>query len=253
MNYIIYKTTQISTGRIYIGKQSVAKLDGFFGKGGPLGPLVDANPDDFKCEILHKLKSSREACWKHAEIVTPEFLEGKGTTVFNNVPGGQISSECSYAWNNWQPGEEYPFIQYTGGPLGPYSKVRIFSSNKEYIQSPTIQVPGFKEHYVSDNLDELLRMVDEKVKYTGKCAQSFVNEKRRKGEHLFYMCAVRETPEGTEKVLVVTRHFHDMRVIVKMNDKRTYDKHLYATKDRSTPRLFEFSFDKSEEVRKSPK
>lgn len=84
MFHYVYKTTQKSIGKFYIGKHSTTNLDdGYMGSGVDIAPLIKENPDDFEKEILKEFSRPHEALDYEAELMSPEFLINNYFNVFN--------------------------------------------------------------------------------------------------------------------------------------------------------------------------
>lgn len=109
MKYIIYKTTNLVNGKIYIGyhqTETPDEFDGYLGCGVNLNfrrsllsnrtPIQKAikkyGPENFKRETLQVLDTLEEARAAEAAIVTPEFLKRADT--YNAALGGQGCSDC---------------------------------------------------------------------------------------------------------------------------------------------------------------
>lgn len=88
MYYLIYKITNIDSGKFYIGKHMTEdKNDSYIGSGKYLKFAQQCHGiDKFKKEILFECSSEEEMNRKEAEIVTLDFLEREDT--YNIMPGG---------------------------------------------------------------------------------------------------------------------------------------------------------------------
>lgn len=207
-HHLVYKTTQISTGRIYIGKHSTNKLeDGYKGSGTEIAPLLKETPDDFVREVLFDFPSAEEAFEKEAELVTPEFLEGKGTTVFNKVPGGNLSQTSIKSWSAWQPGETYPPIKYV--PVEE-SYSRFIEITKLKKGAPKISIPGYTEYYGAPELNDLLEILKNK----NPSAHSYVKKhiSITRGTYFFLACQKAKTPKNNQYVFVALTDFETAKV-----------------------------------------
>jgi len=87
--YIVYQTTNIKNGKIYIGKHQTDFLDdGYIGSGHFLNRAIKRyGLQNFKREILFVLKTEQEMNAKEAELVSEEFCDRRDT--YNICPGGQ--------------------------------------------------------------------------------------------------------------------------------------------------------------------
>ncbi len=88
MKYIIYKTTNLIDGKIYIGAHATNKLDdGYVGSGKYLKRAVQKyGLENFKKEILFIFDNKKDMFVKEAELVTEEFITT--TNTYNLKPGG---------------------------------------------------------------------------------------------------------------------------------------------------------------------
>lgn len=88
-HFLIYKTTNLLNGKIYIGKhETFNKDDGYMGSGKYLKRSISKyGLENFKREILFECSSEDEMNLKEAELVTEEFCDRKDT--YNICPGGK--------------------------------------------------------------------------------------------------------------------------------------------------------------------
>lgn len=87
-HHIVYKTTNITNGKIYVGCHSTDDLDdGYLGSGDNiLRALKKYGVENFKREILQLCENPAEMLLMESSIVTPEFI--KRRDVYNIVVGG---------------------------------------------------------------------------------------------------------------------------------------------------------------------
>ena len=87
--YLVYKTTNLVNGKIYIGKHETDNLDdGYLGSGKLLKRAIEKyGEENFKREILFECSTREEMNAKEAELVNEEFLKRKD--VYNLKQGGQ--------------------------------------------------------------------------------------------------------------------------------------------------------------------
>lgn len=128
----VYETTQLSTGKRYIGKHSTDNLDdGYMGSGVDIHPLLKADKNDFECRIIEHCSSSAEAFKREGEILSPEYLANNWDNLFNRCPGGNISRHSIYMWSKWKPGMKLPKTTY--GFSVDYKNIRLsIDSNMNY-------------------------------------------------------------------------------------------------------------------------
>ncbi|AUR86047.1 nuclease associated modular domain 3 protein [Vibrio phage 1.081.O._10N.286.52.C2] len=89
MYYIVYKTTNKTNGKIYIGAHKTEDLeDGYIGSGKLLKRAINKyGVDSFECEILEQCDSSDEMYEREAVYVDREFVENSMT--YNLKLGGE--------------------------------------------------------------------------------------------------------------------------------------------------------------------
>lgn len=86
--YLVYKTTNLVNGKIYIGKHETDNLnDGYLGSGNLLKLAIKKyGQENFKREILFECSTKEEMDAKESELVDEEFL--KRNDVYNVKLGG---------------------------------------------------------------------------------------------------------------------------------------------------------------------
>jgi hypothetical protein len=89
MYFIIYKTTNLVNGKIYIGAHQTKKLnDGYIGSGYLLRYAIKKyGKDSFSCEVLYHFTDRQQMMEKEKEIVNEEFIIQKSN--YNIRVGGQ--------------------------------------------------------------------------------------------------------------------------------------------------------------------
>lgn len=87
-HYLVYKTTNLVNGKIYIGKHETNDInDGYLGSGNLIRRAIKKyGRENFKREILFECSSKEEMDIKEAELVNEEFL--KRDDVYNIKLGG---------------------------------------------------------------------------------------------------------------------------------------------------------------------
>ena len=93
-HYLVYKTTCLLNGKIYIGKHETDNLDdGYLGSGKLLRRAIEKyGEENFKREILFEFSSKEEMDAKEAELVNEEFL--KRDDIYNLKQGGEGGFDC---------------------------------------------------------------------------------------------------------------------------------------------------------------
>lgn len=88
MNYIVYQTTNLLNGRIYIGKHKTSNLnDGYMGSGKILlEAIAKYGIENFKRDILFNFDNEIDMNAKEAELVDQSFIDRKDT--YNLCFGG---------------------------------------------------------------------------------------------------------------------------------------------------------------------
>lgn len=105
--YIIYKTTNLINGKIYIGQHSTNKLDdGYLGSGVRMKSLFRKYKKiNFSREILHVFDNYEEMNAKEIELITEEFVKCKDN--YNLAIGGRenqgVLSFINYNTNRLNP------------------------------------------------------------------------------------------------------------------------------------------------------
>ena len=86
--HFVYQTTNVLTGRRYVGKHSTDDInDGYLGSGNALLAAIHKyGSENFSREILSFHSTEEEAYRAEAKIVTQEFVDNRGT--YNLLVGG---------------------------------------------------------------------------------------------------------------------------------------------------------------------
>lgn len=86
--FIVYKTTNLKNGKVYIGQHKTDDLDdGYLGSGKLIIQAINKHgPSSFSREILYHCDSEEEMNAKELEIVNEEFISREDT--YNMVIGG---------------------------------------------------------------------------------------------------------------------------------------------------------------------
>lgn len=93
MYHYLYKITNLTNGKIYIGIHSTDNLDdGYFGSGRALKQSISKHGrENFKKEILEYFNSSEELSRREQEIVNEEFVKSQKTYNLNVGGFGSFS------------------------------------------------------------------------------------------------------------------------------------------------------------------
>lgn len=90
MYYYVYQITNLSNGKIYVGKHKSTKHpaeNGYFGSGKQITAAIKKySIDNFKKEVLHYCHDAHEMAVKESEIVTEDFVKRLDT--YNMHKGG---------------------------------------------------------------------------------------------------------------------------------------------------------------------
>ena len=88
-HYLVYKTTCLLNGKIYIGQHQTYDIDdGYLGSGILIRRAIEKyGKENFKREILFECSTREEMNAKEAELVNEEFL--KRNDVYNLKQGGE--------------------------------------------------------------------------------------------------------------------------------------------------------------------
>ena len=93
--HIIYRTTNLVTGKIYVGKHTTQNIDdGYLGSGNViLNSIKKHGKENFSRVILHTCETADEAYIAESKIVTPEFVARQDT--YNQREGGLGGVTCT--------------------------------------------------------------------------------------------------------------------------------------------------------------
>lgn len=149
-HYLVYKTTNLVNGKIYIGQHQTYDLnDGYLGSGILLKRAIEKyGAENFKREILFECSSVEEMNAKEAELVNEEFL--KRDDVYNLKEGGE---------GGWD------FINQTGKNTVGLTRVNALGENnkagqcyrvKELLNESSEYAEAFKRK-ISDGLKRFMR------------------------------------------------------------------------------------------------
>lgn len=107
MYYLIYKTTNLINGKIYIGKHKsdTLEFDGYYGSGKLLyRSILKYGSENFKREILYVFDNENECFEKEREIVNSYFCERQDTY---NISIGGSGGNTLYAYTETEKKEIY--------------------------------------------------------------------------------------------------------------------------------------------------
>lgn len=116
MKHIVYLTTNLFTGKWYIGVHSTNDIeDGYLGSGKLLSRAIKKyGKENFKREILFLFETSEEAYAKEAELITESSV--KSPSCYNVKPGGRGGfsdydrAKLAARGHDWSKGKTYEQI-----------------------------------------------------------------------------------------------------------------------------------------------
>ena len=156
-HYLVYKTTNLVNGKIYIGKHETDNLDdGYIGSGNLLKRAIEKyGHENFKREILFECSSKEEMDAKEAELVNEDFLKRKD--VYNIKLGGEGG---------------FDFINSSGINNSGDNAGKGGRTHSKLLKED----PIYRERYISENRERMKRMWKEhpelfknfKFDWTGK-------------------------------------------------------------------------------------
>jgi len=135
-NYIVYETTNLISGKFYIGVHKVkgAGNGRYLGSGLALkGAIKKYGRDNFKREMLFRFDSSEEAYLKEAEIVNEEMISN--INCYNMRQGGCGGSICGE--NNPNYGKTHS--EETKKKIGKAHKGKVISEEAKKRMSQSIK------------------------------------------------------------------------------------------------------------------
>lgn len=147
--HIIYKTTNLVNGKIYVGKHSTPNLnDGYIGSGKIIQKAISKyKKQNFKCEHLFCAFTEQDAYAIEEQFVNEDFIESNDT--YNVKLGGKGASKGKY--NHF-----YGKAAYNRGlAASQQQRLKMSEAHKN--------VPLSSQHKTS------LRISHEKFKYKIKC------------------------------------------------------------------------------------
>lgn len=111
MYYYVYQITNLSNGKIYVGKHKSAKHPSeneYYGSGRQITAAVKKyGIENFKKEVLHYCSSLKEMSDKEAEVVTEDFVKRSDTyNMHKGGPGG---------WDHYNGSKEHSENSRKGG------------------------------------------------------------------------------------------------------------------------------------------
>lgn len=195
-HYLVYETTNVVNGKIYVGFHSTNNIDdGYIGSGKLLKRAVEKyGPQNFTRRVLFDYKDQLDAENKEAEIVDEEFVKRKDT--YNISLGGNV--QILYGENNGFFGKTHSpevreklSLQKKGKPMAAI-RLKIYDDVNEYeFNDFILNVPTTFEHLKCKTVeatkrnilcacgdrDQTLHFTDEKKQAT--CEKLFLKETSR--------------------------------------------------------------------------
>lgn len=132
MVHLIYQTTNIVNGMIYIGKHSTSNInDGYIGSGEALKEAVEEyGRESFSCYPIFYAFSESDAYEVERNIVDSDFLKRKD--VYNKKVGG----------NGWLSGDRHPMYGRSGSSNPFFGKTH----SEEYRKQISLRMTGEGNH-----------------------------------------------------------------------------------------------------------
>ena len=164
-HYLVYKTTNLVNGKIYIGKHETDNLDdGYLGSGILIRRAIEKyGKKNFKREILFESSTREEMNAKEAELVNEAFLKRKD--VYNIKLGGeggfdfinnnsQIKSNANFTkWNSLTKQKRCEICKKIGNKLN-----RAWKEHPEKFKNvPRINPIAFKGKHHTDETKQKVR------------------------------------------------------------------------------------------------
>ena len=142
-HYLVYKTTNLVNGKIYIGQHQTYDLnDGYIGSGIELQKAIEKfGRENFKREILFDFDNFTDMDNKERELVTEEFVNREDT--YNLMVGGQ----------------GYDF--YVALKNGLNNSANNCSLGGKMHSRLMKEDPIYRERYISNDRDRMKRMWQE--------------------------------------------------------------------------------------------
>ena len=164
-HYIVYKTTNVLNGKIYVGFHSTNNLeDGYLGSGELLQKAIEKyGPQNFERKILFIFDNQTDAQNKEREIVNESFVNDENT--YNLVTGGNIcilkgKSNPFYGKSHTKESRDKISEKAKGRP-NPKNRLHIFDNdtNLGCFTNFLLNIPDQYKHLSAKTTNETLRNV----------------------------------------------------------------------------------------------
>lgn len=180
--YLVYKTTNLVNGKIYIGKHETNNLDdGYLGSGILIRRAIEKyGKENFKREILFECSSREEMNAKEAKLVNEEFLKrddiynlkqgGEGGFDFINTEQEIKSKASSTRWENMSEDRRVEVNRRVSEALK-----RLWKEHPDKFHTPNMYVPDPMAFKGKHHTEETRRKISEKnrIKLKGKGNPNF--------------------------------------------------------------------------------
>ncbi len=148
-HYLVYKITNLSNGKIYIGKHETDDPnDGYMGSGKLIGRAIEKHGlGNFKKEILFDFETEEEMNLKEAELVNEDFIARDDT--YNLTLGGAGSwNHCNgEASNNRHNHRRTGFLQLQDKGISPWAEKYKSLPEEEKQRYRKSVSDGLKKHF----------------------------------------------------------------------------------------------------------
>jgi hypothetical protein len=147
-HYTVYRTTDLTNGKVYVGKHKTDNPnDGYLGSGKLLRRAIEKHGrDSFRKEVLHVFPTEEEMDAKEAELVTEEFCLRDDN--YNLCSGGK--GGWSYV-NSFVTSEQKSASGRKGARMSSRSTQRFKEARYEAAIKPGFYVPSFKDRRHTDD------------------------------------------------------------------------------------------------------
>lgn len=138
MFYLVYKTTNIVNGKIYIGAHRTTILnDGYIGSGMRFKRAVEKyGKHNFRREILFFCESAEEMMDKERELVNEDFIKRSDT--YNLILGGNCGAVDAKSTEYYKSGQQLDNIKLAKIKSNEVKNTNMLARIEKYNQQPTL-------------------------------------------------------------------------------------------------------------------